>query len=81
MPSGFLKPEGVLVYATCTVFREENESVAEHLGESHSELSVEPAGEHLPPLCREMASGPYYRSWPHKHDADGFFSAMWRRRG
>ena len=79
--SGFLKPEGVLVYATCTVFREENESVAQHLGESHSELSVEPVGEHLPPLCREMASGPYYRSWPHKHDSDGFFSAMWKRRG
>lgn len=79
--AGFLKPGGVLVFATCTVFREENESVAEHLEKSHSELSVESAGEHLPPLCREMASGPYYRSWPHKHDLDGFFSARWRRRG
>ncbi len=77
--SRFLKPDGVLVYATCTVFREENESVAEHLGESHPELAVEPAVEHLPALCRDMVSGPYYRSWPHKHEADGFFSARWRR--
>jgi 16S rRNA (cytosine967-C5)-methyltransferase len=78
--SAFLKPGGVLVYATCTVFREENESVAQHLGQSHPELPLEPAAEHLPLLCREMAAGPYYRSWPHKHDVDGFFSARWRRR-
>ncbi|MDR3569506.1 MAG: 16S rRNA (cytosine(967)-C(5))-methyltransferase RsmB [Syntrophobacteraceae bacterium] len=77
--AAFVKPGGVLVYATCTVFREENESVAQHL-ESNTDLALEPALEHLPPLCREMTSGPYYRSWPHKHDQDGFFSARWRRR-
>ncbi|MDR3556045.1 MAG: 16S rRNA (cytosine(967)-C(5))-methyltransferase RsmB [Syntrophobacteraceae bacterium] len=75
----FLKPDGVLVYATCTVLGEENEAVAQHLGQSHPELALEPAAEHLPPSCREMVSGPYYRSWPHKHDADGFFSARWKK--
>ena len=77
--SRFLKPGGVLVYATCTVFREENEAVAQYLGKSHPEFEVEPAFEHLPPLCGQMVSGPYYRCWPHRHDADGFFSARWRR--
>jgi 16S rRNA (cytosine967-C5)-methyltransferase len=76
----FLKPCGVLVYATCTVSRDENESVAHHLSESHPELAIESAAENLPNACREMVSGPYYHSWPHKHDVDGFFSARWRKR-
>ncbi|MGA2402360.1 MAG: RsmB/NOP family class I SAM-dependent RNA methyltransferase [Syntrophobacteraceae bacterium] len=77
----FLNPGGVLVYATCTVLRDENESVAQHLGESHPELAIEPAVEKLPYTCRDMVSGPYYRSWPQKHDVDGFFSARWRGGG
>ncbi len=76
----FLKPGGVLVYATCSVFRDENESVAQHLSESHPELEIESAAQNLPYACREMVSGPYCRSWPHKHDVDGFFSARWKKR-
>ncbi|MGO9018453.1 MAG: 16S rRNA (cytosine(967)-C(5))-methyltransferase RsmB [Syntrophobacteraceae bacterium] len=75
----FVKAGGVLVYATCTVFGDENESVAQHLSESHPELAIESAAGNLPDTCREMVSGPYYRSWPHKHDVDGFFSARWRK--
>ena len=77
--AGFLKPGGILVYATCTIFSEENESVAEYLSETCPGLLPEPASENLPPACREMASGPYYRSRPHKHGVDGFFAARWRR--
>jgi 16S rRNA (cytosine967-C5)-methyltransferase len=76
----FLKAGGVLVYATCTVLGDENESVAQHLSESHPELAIESAAENLPYACREMVSGLHYRSWPHKHDVDGFFSARWRKR-
>ncbi|MGO9530944.1 MAG: 16S rRNA (cytosine(967)-C(5))-methyltransferase RsmB [Syntrophobacteraceae bacterium] len=75
----FLKPGGVLVYATCTVLADENESVVRLLSESHPELALEPAAENLPEACREMVSGPYFRSWPQKHDVDGFFSARWRK--
>ncbi len=75
----FLKPGGVLVYATCTILADENESVARYLSESHPELALEQAAENLPGACREMVSGPYFRSWPQKHDVDGFFSARWRK--
>ncbi len=75
----FVKPGGLLVYATCTVFREENEEVAESLTPMNPEFSVEPASGRLPPLCRGMSSGPYYLCRPHRHGADGFFSALWRR--
>jgi 16S rRNA (cytosine967-C5)-methyltransferase len=77
--AGFLKSGGVLVYATCTVLREECEAVAQHLSESLPELTLQPAEENLPYRCREMTSGPYYRSWPHEHDVDGFFSARFRK--
>ncbi len=76
----FLKTGGVLVYATCTVLREEDEMVAQYLMDSSPNLSFEPAAEKLPDRCVEMISGPYFRSWPHKHDMDGFFSARWRKR-
>jgi 16S rRNA (cytosine967-C5)-methyltransferase len=76
----FVRAGGVLVYATCTVSRDEDESVANHLSESHPDFVLEPAAENLPYTCREMASGPYFRSWPHKHEVDGFFSARWRAR-
>jgi 16S rRNA (cytosine967-C5)-methyltransferase len=80
--SRFLRAGGVLVYATCTVLKDEDESVAEQLSEkSGPDLELEPAAEKLPYTCREMISGPYYRSWPHKHEVDAFFSARWRSRG
>jgi len=25
-------------------------------------------------------SGPYLRLWPHRHQTDGFFAAVWQRR-
>jgi 16S rRNA (cytosine967-C5)-methyltransferase len=75
----FLKSGGILVYATCTVFMDENEMVAEYLSETHPELRIEKASDHLPESCDSMTSGPYLRSWPHKHDVDGFFAARWKK--
>jgi 16S rRNA (cytosine967-C5)-methyltransferase len=75
----FVKPGGVLVYATCTVFREENEEVAEHFAETHRQWEVEQAVNFLPENCGSLTEGPYFRTWPHRHGIDGFFGARWRR--
>lgn len=75
----FVKPGGVLVYATCTIFKEENEEVAEHFSSIHPDFQLEPAADLLPPHCRSLAAGPFFRSWPHQHDIDGFFAARWRK--
>jgi 16S rRNA (cytosine967-C5)-methyltransferase len=77
----FVKQGGVLVYSTCTLFREENEVVAEHFTSTHPDWEIESAGDHLPDACRGMADGPYFHSWPHRHHVDGFFAARWKRRG
>ncbi len=75
----FVRKGGTLVYATCTVFREEDEDVAERFNASHPGWTPWDATDFLPHGCREMAQGPYFRSWPHRHGTDGFFAARWVR--
>jgi 16S rRNA (cytosine967-C5)-methyltransferase len=77
--AGFVKKSGVLVYATCTLFSEENEDVAAEFEKAFPDWEQEPAAERLPAACRGMIEGPWFQSWPHRHDVDGFFAARWRR--
>jgi 16S rRNA (cytosine967-C5)-methyltransferase len=70
---------GILVYATCTVFSEEDEAVAADFGKRHEDWVLEPVAGFLPEACREMVHGDYFKSWPHRHGVDGFFAARWRR--
>lgn len=76
----FVKDGGVLVYATCSVLKDEGEAVAEFFSQSYPEFQIDPVAGHLPESCSMMVSGPYLRSWPHKHDVDGFFAARWIKR-
>ncbi len=81
--SRLLKPGGRLVYATCSVLREENEAIAEAFGAANKDFNVlETAAllthlgvEHAETLCR----GPYLRLWPYRHQTDGFFAAVWQK--
>lgn len=77
-----VRPGGLLVYCTCTPFREENEHVVE------SFLRERPDAE----LVREPPSGwpgpgeawsreGFLRLIPHRHDTDGFFAAILAKRG
>ena len=81
-----LKPGGRLVYATCSLLRQENEDIAQAFTAAHGEFSPLPAVEVLSnlkvagagDLC--TADGQYLRLWPHKHGTDAFFAAVWSRR-
>ncbi len=75
----FVGDGGVLVYATCSVFHEENEAVAEHFTAAHPSWVPEPARDFLPECCRNMTQGAYFKSRPDLHDTDGFFGVRWRR--
>jgi len=80
-----LKPGGRLVYATCSLLSDENEAVAEA-------FTTAQAGEFTPlPVLDVLKSarveapeplveGPYLRLWPHRHQTDGFFAAVWEKR-
>ncbi|MGQ0507474.1 MAG: RsmB/NOP family class I SAM-dependent RNA methyltransferase [Myxococcaceae bacterium] len=65
--AGCVRPGGRLVYATCTLRREENEEVAL-------------AFEHSHPQFRRAGNG-FFRVLPHTHDTDGFFAAVYERVG
>ena len=84
-----VKPGGRLVYATCSVLPAENEAIAEAFGAAHPDFVPEDAGELLAglkveqaaSLCSGGATGTrYLRLWPHRHQTDGFFAAVWTRK-
>lgn len=70
----YLKPGGVLVYATCTMWSAENEDVlGEFLRENGGFRLVRPPL----PIDADMIDGEgFFRTAPHRHGTDGFFGAL-----
>ena len=79
-----VKSGGRLVYATCSLLRDENEVVAEAFGAAHPDFVKLPAEEALLAAhverAQELTHDGYLRLWPHRQATDGFFAALWQRR-
>jgi len=84
-----VKPGGRLVYATCSLLAEENEAVAEAFSAAQRDFEPVPVAGLLAQLKVEGADqltsggadgGQFLRLWPHRHQTDGFFAAVWQRR-
>ena len=77
---------GRLVYATCSLEREENQTVVESALSSDSSFKLLNCREHLEQLLSRgelvwedlssLTSGPYFRTIPGVHPCDGFFAAI-----
>lgn len=74
-----LKPDGVLVYATCSTAPQEDEAVVEDFLSRHHEFMVENGAQLFPAWTSLFNSSGYLRLWPHSHGTDGFFAARLRR--
>jgi 16S rRNA (cytosine967-C5)-methyltransferase len=77
--ASYFKPEGVLVYSTCTLTAHENEKVVNEFLASHREFVLEEAASYLPGRAKQLVRGKFFMALPHKHDTDGFFAARLRR--
>ena len=77
--SRLLKKGGRLVYATCSLLREENQSIVEDFLAAHAEFKLIPAGEVLTQQKIPLDMGDYLQLLPQKHGTDGFFAAVMER--
>ncbi len=73
---------GHLVYATCSLLREENEMIVEAFLATHPDFTIIPADEVLKRQKIALTGmSPYLKLTPQKHGTDGFFAAVLTRAG
>lgn len=71
-----VKVGGRLIYATCSLFQEENEQQIESFLKKHPEYALLPLKEALPKEINLPCESPYLRLFPYDHNTDGFFTAI-----
>ena len=75
-----VKSGGRLVYATCSLLKEENEDVAAQFIETHPDFQLVPMSQVLAEQKIALEMGDYLKLLPHKHQTDGFFAAVFERK-
>ncbi|WP_036169656.1 RsmB/NOP family class I SAM-dependent RNA methyltransferase [Massilia sp. 9096] len=79
--SRLVKFGGRLVYATCSLLDEENDAIAAQFLATHPDFVLVPMSEVLAEQRIELEMGEYLKMLPHKHGTDGFFAAVFERKG
>lgn len=83
-----VKPGGLIVYATCSLFDDENQSVVEEFLATQKGFTLKPVGEvfgemkvdfDISNLAKEFEMATYLRMLPNIHKSDGFFAAVIRK--
>lgn len=78
--ASWVAPEGRLVYATCSLLREENDEVVDRFLAAHPDWQLLPSGEVLgAQRADEIGDSGVLRLYPHRHDTDGFYAAVLTR--
>jgi 16S rRNA (cytosine967-C5)-methyltransferase len=73
------KAGGRLIYATCSLLRDENEAIVEAFMQANPDFSLVPASEILAHHHIALDTGPYLKLLPHLHGTDGFFAAVFEK--
>lgn len=74
-----LRPGGIIMYCTCSVFREENEDVAGSVMASRSDMVELPAKTGIPSARRGKPYGTAI--WPETPWLDGFYAVIFKKKG
>jgi 16S rRNA (cytosine967-C5)-methyltransferase len=78
--SQFVKPDGLLLYITCSTEAEENQYLVQEFLERHPNYALEAVTRDLPDAARVFArEGGWLQTWPGPEGLDGFFGARLRR--
>jgi 16S rRNA (cytosine967-C5)-methyltransferase len=83
-----LKVGGRLVYATCSILKQENQEIIEAFLKIHPEFELlDPKVVLTAPFPRQndlpigaSVDSLFWQLWPHQHETDGFFAAILQRR-
>ena len=76
--TNWVKPEGVIVYSTCTLHPAENEEVITQFLENHPDWQIV-APDANNPAAHFVSDRGWVKVLPHEHDMDGFFMAKLQR--
>lgn len=74
-----VKTGGRLIYATCSLLKEENEAIAEQFLAGNPEFKLLNAAEVLKQQQIELDTGEHLKLLPHSHQTDGFFAAVFEK--
>jgi 16S rRNA (cytosine967-C5)-methyltransferase len=77
--SKLVKPGGRLIYATCSLLRDENEEIAEAFLQANPDFKLLPAATILSQQEVHLDTGDYLKLLPHLHQTDGFFAAVFEK--
>jgi 16S rRNA (cytosine967-C5)-methyltransferase len=72
--ASLLRPQGILIYATCSLEEEENEEVIKYFLAANTNFSREDCTEFLPPAARSLIKNGSFAPLP-EPGIDGFFGA------
>jgi 16S rRNA (cytosine967-C5)-methyltransferase len=74
-----VKAGGRLIYATCSLLRDENEAIVEGFLGTHPDFKVIPANQILAQQQIGLDTGEFLKLLPHLHGTDGFFAAVFEK--
>ena len=74
--AAMVRSHGILIYSTCSLETEENETIVSDFCETHPDFAVSELN--IPATL--SASNGSLRTWPHRDDTDGFFVTAFQRK-
>jgi 16S rRNA (cytosine967-C5)-methyltransferase len=75
--ANFVKPEGFLVYSTCTMNPQENEQQVQRFLEKNPKFELAPAQRFIP---KDYTDNGFLKTIPFKHHMDGAFAAKMQKK-
>jgi 16S rRNA (cytosine967-C5)-methyltransferase len=75
-----VKTGGRLVYATCSLLQEENEAIVAQFLATHEGFALVPMKDVLAEQKIDLEMQDYLKLYPHRHQTDGFFAAVFERK-